>query len=75
MAGVQKKFRERKDPFIEYERETDFRRRYRLSKEIVENLADEFGRSAWATKGSRKAKGLSHRERVRILKEIIMAQK
>lgn len=66
MAGVDKKFRERKDPFTEYEREVDFRRRYRLTKGTVEVLADEFGQSIWATKGSRKAKGLSHRERVRI---------
>lgn len=64
-----KKFRERKDPFQEYERESDFRRRYRLTKATVEGLADEFGRSAWATKGSRKAKGLSHRERVCMRKE------
>lgn len=64
MAEHQKKFRERKDPFKEYERESDFRRRYRLSKESVEALADEFGQSVWSTKGTKKAKGLSHRERV-----------
>lgn len=66
MAEVRKTFRDRKDPFEEYPKETDFRRRYRLTKDAVQGLADEFGQSVWATKGTKKAKGLSHRERVSI---------
>lgn len=64
MAEGRRIFRDRKDPFEEYERESEFRRRYRLSKATVEELSVEFGESEWATKGTRKAKGLSHRERV-----------
>lgn len=65
MAEARRIFRDRKDPFEEYERESEFRRRYRLSKAAVEELAEEFGRSQWASKGTKKAKGLSHRERVK----------
>lgn len=71
MAEGRKIFRDRKDPFEEYKRESDFRRRYRLSKATVQALADEFGQSLWATKGTRKGKGLSHRERVSMQKKII----
>lgn len=70
MAQRRRIFRERKDPFDEYQREGEFRRRYRLSKDTVQNLSDEFGRSQWASKGTKKAKGLSHRERVNTISEI-----
>lgn len=65
MCDGRRIFRDRKDPFVDYERERDFRQRYRLSKGTVEELSAEFGRSQWASKGTKKAKGLSHRERVR----------
>lgn len=71
MAVIGRTFRERKDPFVEYQRESDFRQRYRLSKAAVAELSKEFGNSEWATRGTKKAKGLSHRERVRQLTNII----
>lgn len=64
MADGRRIFRDRKDPFVEYDRESDFRQRYRLTKATVEGLSKEFARSQWASKGTKKAKGLSHRERV-----------
>lgn len=57
-------FRDRKDPFKVYKTEKAFRQRFRLSQELVGQLATEFGQSEWATNGTRHAKGLSHRERV-----------
>lgn len=57
-------FRERRDPFKVYHTEEAFRQRYRLSRELVDQLATEFGHSQWSTKGTRHAKGLSHHERV-----------
>lgn len=41
-----------------------FQQRFRLSKAMVEQLSEGFGRSEWATKGQRNSGGLSHRERV-----------
>lgn len=58
-------FRERKDPFKIFNTECAFRQRYRLSRDLVEELAVDFGESQWATRGTRHAKGLTHRERVR----------
>lgn len=57
-------FLERRDPMESFVTEKAFRQRYRLSKGIVEQLAEEFGQSQWATKGTRSSKGLSHVERV-----------
>lgn len=57
-------FRERRDPFQVFRTESAFRQRYRLSRELVDELSVEFGESEWSTKGTRHAKGLSHRERV-----------
>ena len=41
-----------------------FRRRYRLDKKSVIEIAEDFGRSQFATKGTRHSGGLSHGERV-----------
>lgn len=64
--AVYHNFRERQDPFELFKTEPAFRQRYRLSRDLVEQLSVEFGQSQWATKGTRHAKGLSHRERVSI---------
>lgn len=61
---MQRTFRNRVDPFETYISERSFRQRFRLSKPMVEELAEGFGRSEWATKGQRNSGGLSHRERV-----------
>lgn len=60
-----KNFRERVDPFEAFTTERAFRQRYRLSKGMVETLAEDFGRSEWATQGKKNSGGLSHRDRVR----------
>lgn len=59
-------FRERKNPFEDFLSDVAFRQRYRLSRELVKNLSDEFGRSEFSTKGTKSSKGLSHAERVSI---------
>lgn len=59
-------------PFLRYH-EAKFQARYRLSKEIARNLADEFGRSQYATWGMPMGGGLSHQDRV--TKLFIMCKK
>lgn len=57
---------DRIQPFERY-REDKFQARYRLTKEIAGELADDFGQSDFATSGRPMGGGLSHRDRVRIL--------
>ena len=54
----------RNNPLVYYDTERKFRRRYRLEKQAVRDLAFEFGQSRFATKGLRNGGGLSHVERV-----------
>lgn len=59
-----KVFRDRVNPFEAYTTEKAFRQRFRLSKAMVTDLAEDFGNSEWATKGQKNSAGLSHLERV-----------
>lgn len=54
----------RVNPLTRFETERKFRRRYRLDKEKVREIADDFGRSRYAPRGMRSGGGLSNEERV-----------
>lgn len=59
-----KRFYPRINPLIRFETEGKFRRRYRLDKETVRELAEDFGASDFAPQGLRSGGGMSHEERV-----------
>lgn len=69
-ARTPKIYYPRINPLIRFETEGKFRRRYRLEKQCVRDLAEEFGQSDFAPQGLRSGGGLSHEERVcRIIKK------
>lgn len=59
-----REFYERVNPLVRFEREEKFRRRYRLTKNTVRELAAEFGQTLFATRGYQSGGGLTHEERV-----------
>lgn len=59
-----RQFYERVNPLERFEREDKFRRRYRLTKALVRELAQEFGNSEFATRGFQSGGGITHEERV-----------
>ena len=66
LGRYRREYYPRVHPF-EWYREAKFVSRYRLSKNIAAALADEFGRSEFATSGRSAGGGLSHRDRVNII--------
>lgn len=63
-GGRRREYFPRISPLERYHVEEKFRRRYRLSKECVRQLAEDFGNSRFALQGYRSGGGLSHDERV-----------
>ena len=61
----QRVFEKRVDPLVKFDTEK-FRSRYRLSKEAVLDLAEDFGRSRFASKGKGRGGGLSNQLKVRV---------
>ena len=60
-----KVFETRVDPLVKFDKET-FHSRYRLSKEVVLDLAEDFGRSRFASKGKGRGGGISNQLKVRV---------
>ena len=53
-------------PMVRYQGEGKFRKRFRLSREKVHELAADFGRAQFATQGTSIGGGLSHEEHVSV---------
>ena len=71
---AKKRYFPRVDVLSRYEDKRQFRRRFRLNTEIVEQIAADFGRSEFAPLGCTRGGGLSHVQRVsRIYYEIRMS--
>ena len=71
---AKKRYFPRVDVLSRYEDKRQFRRRFRLNTEIVEEIAADFGRSEFAPLGCTRGGGLSHVQRVsRIYYEIRMS--
>ena len=60
-----KVFETRVDPLVKFDKEK-FHSRYRLSKEVVLDLAEDFGRSRFASKGKGRGGGISNQLKVRV---------
>lgn len=68
MAGIiqRREYFPRVNPLERFHREEKFRRRYRLDKESVRQLAADFGNSDFAGRGLGSGGGISNEERVSI---------
>lgn len=69
LGRLRREYFPRIHPFERY-REDKFQARYRLTKELAGALADHFGQSEFATSGRPMGGGMSHRDRVRYIKNV-----
>ena len=67
LGRLRREYYERIHPFERYT-DAKFIARYRINKVLAAELADEFGQSDFATRGTLSGGGLSHHDQVSVLR-------